>query len=450
MRSNMMTLAIVVASVVLASSMATADDSVQEQLRLMEQRMAEMEDRLATTSEELKTAKATVDEQQDLLSDAGLVEGDDRGVRSGAGAFFEMVDISGVAAASYNYRFMGPGDNNRYNDGLFRHPNADTFSLDQIWITIDKTPTEESRGGFHADFVFGETAQSQAGRDAFEDTDDGSGSGVNVFTDSGLLYTGYASYLAPVGNGIQIDAGKLATPLGAEVIQTNMNFNVTQGRVFGLQPVTYVGVGASTEIADGLGFTFQVVNDVYSQTNADTSRRKAYVGQFSYAGDMFGLNVGAIVGKDNSLSNDAGNTCKSGQSCNTSVFDVVLSASPTDSLDMWINFDWVRNFGASTKEGDKYGLSSAGRFAVTDKTGIASRVEYLRFDQSVNGGSIGEVLTLTGTVDHELVEGLKVRGELRWDRNLTNSPLFANGSKQDTLSSRSDQLVGLAEIFYEF
>ena len=110
MRSKLMIFAMVVASVVLASQMATAAeaDSVQEQLRLMEQRMAEMEDRLQATSQELKTAKATVDEQQGLLSDAGLVEKDDRAVRSGVGAFLEMVDVSGVVAASYNYRF-NPG-----------------------------------------------------------------------------------------------------------------------------------------------------------------------------------------------------------------------------------------------------------------------------------------------------------------------------------------------------
>ena len=110
MRSKLMTLAVVVAGVVLAAPMAiAAEDAVQEQLRLMEQRMAELEDRLQATSEELDSAKTTVEEQQAMLSDAGLAE-EDRGIRSGVGQFLEMVDISGVAAASYNYRFIDGGE----------------------------------------------------------------------------------------------------------------------------------------------------------------------------------------------------------------------------------------------------------------------------------------------------------------------------------------------------
>ena len=63
MRSNLITVVTAVASVVLVASVASADQ-VQEQFRLMEQRMAEMEDRLESTSDDLRTARATVDEQQ--------------------------------------------------------------------------------------------------------------------------------------------------------------------------------------------------------------------------------------------------------------------------------------------------------------------------------------------------------------------------------------------------
>jgi hypothetical protein len=81
-----------------------AADAVQDQLQLMEQRMAEMEDRLQATSDELQTAKATVNEQRSVLSTNGLIE--DEGLRSGVGSFFDSVDVSGVAAASFNYRLL--------------------------------------------------------------------------------------------------------------------------------------------------------------------------------------------------------------------------------------------------------------------------------------------------------------------------------------------------------
>jgi len=105
MRSKLITVVTAVASTLLVAHVAAADQ-VQEQLKLMEQRMAEMEDRLQATSDELAAAQATVVEQQDLLIDSGLYE--DEGLRSGAGGFFESVDVSGVAVATRSSRPRTP------------------------------------------------------------------------------------------------------------------------------------------------------------------------------------------------------------------------------------------------------------------------------------------------------------------------------------------------------
>jgi opacity protein-like surface antigen len=103
----MITVVTAIASMLLVAQVAAAD-AVQDQLQLMEQRMAEMEDRLQATSDELQTAKATVNEQRSVLSTNGLIE--DEGLRSGVGSFFDMVDVSGVAAASYNHRLIKADD----------------------------------------------------------------------------------------------------------------------------------------------------------------------------------------------------------------------------------------------------------------------------------------------------------------------------------------------------
>jgi hypothetical protein len=447
MRSKIVIVATVVASLVLAAQMAAADQ-VQEQLRLMEQRMAEMEDRLQATSEELQSAKATVDEQQGLLSDAGLVEEKDEGVRAGVGKFLEQVDISGVMAASYNYRFMGSGDNNTSNVGLFRHMNANTFSFDQFWMTLDKSPTDEDRAGMHVELVAGETANNQ-----FSNTD----------SNSLGVYTAYASYLAPLGSGVQVDAGKLATPLGAEVLQTNKNFNITQGLVWGLQPVTHVGVQASGQVSDEVGLTFGIVNDVYSDTSIDDSRDKAYYGQVAYSTDGFGVSVGNIIGKNSSggLGAEGGGTCDSGDECKTNVFNIVATADPADNVSLWLDYTWARNFGDDIiNKGDAHGIAVAGRWGVTEKTGISSRIEYVLTDQGFNksfeggSGEIIDIVSATLTGDHALTDCLTFRLEGRIDTNLSNSQYFANGSSNgtatDNTSSREHQFVGLAELYYEF
>jgi hypothetical protein len=444
MRSKLIIVATVVTSLVLASQMAAADQ-VQEQFRLMEQRMAEMEDRLQATSDELSSAKATVDQQQVLLSDAGLVDASDTGIRSGVGDFMKMVDVSGVIAASYNHRLVDSDNNGDLAGGnaLFRHPNADTFALDQFWLILDKPVTEESRGGFHVEFVAGQSALSQAG------------GGDGNTTSQPYLYSGFVSYLAPIGNGIQMDVGRLATPLGAEVVQTNQNFFVTQGNVFGLQPVTHTGVQFSTPVSDEVSATFGIVNEVYSDTFTSTSVDKAYYGQVAYAGDMFGVNVGFITGDDSAGGFGGCVGTGGGADCAVTIVDVVLTADPSDKLSLWANFDYVNNSGSdqgSGMNGDAFGIAGAGRFAVTDKTGIASRIEYVTIDEDVIGATDDlEVLSLTGTVDHSLTDNLVVRGEVRWDRSLKDSvagfspPNIAAGA-----NPKEDQVVAIAEIYYAF
>ena len=428
MRSNLITVVTAVASIVLTAGVATADQ-VQEQLMLMEQRMAQMEDRLQATSDELAAAQATVVEQKDLLIDSGLYE--DEGLRSGAGGFFESVDISGVAAASYNHRVI-EGEETTGGNPLFKTPNANTFQLDQIWMIVDKAPTEDSRGGFHAEFVAGTSAASQVGTVAGDGT-------VGI-------YSAYASYLAPVGNGVQIDVGKIPTPLGAEVVQTNGNYFITQGAVFGLQPVVHTGVAITTQLTDSLGFTGGIVNDVYSDTGISGDNDKAYYGQFQYSGDAFGLNVGGIIGDADASS--CGGTVGRSSECTVSVVDVVLSADPTDSLSIWVNYDWFHQSGSdSAVNGDAHGISGAGRLALSDDMGISTRIEYIWTEDDLTGGDDGELLTLTGTIDKTLAEGLVGRLELRYDTAIEEGGFALRG---DAVGTNDDSLVALWQMYYEF
>ncbi|MEZ4279610.1 MAG: outer membrane beta-barrel protein [Myxococcota bacterium] len=435
MRSKLITAILGSATLLVAPLGASA--ASDEQIRLLEQRMAEMEDRLEATSAELNEEKKQNRQQRDLLESAGLVEEGDDSLRSKIGSFFQMVDLTGNVASSYNYRFIDGGDEDPFdgtdnggarNDSYFTHRNADSFQLDQLWLTLDKAPTEESRAGFHADLVWGETAESQS-------------SGTR---DPGLLYTGYVSYLAPIGNGVRIDAGKLATVLGAEVLQNNVNLNVTEGVVFQkLQPFTHSGVAATTQFTDNFGLVVGVVNEVYRDTAISVDRDKAGYAQLRFSGDKAGINIGAIVGQD-----PTGATCDtSDDDCNTSVFDITATFSPSDSFTGWINFDWVRSFGRDVNEGDKYGIATAGRFALTDATGVGGRFEYLEQDGSVFGGGTNDqqYITATGTIDHALTEGLVIRGELRYDRELEGD------SRQFITSSGDrDSLAAIAQMYYAF
>jgi len=425
MRSKMIIVVTAVVSLLLTPLMASADQ-VQEQLRLMGQRMAEMEDRLQATSVELETAKATVDQQQGLLSEAGLIDADDSGLRSGVGGFLSMVDISGVIAASYNHRLDDAENSGNLAGGnsLFRHPNADTFALDQFWLVMDKSVSEDSRAGFHVEYVTGQAGLAQ---------------GTNG-DDEAYLYSAYVSYLTP--RGTEINMGRLATPLGAEVVQANGNWNITQGNVFSLQPVTHTGVSFARSVSDSLDLTVGIVNEVYSDTAVSTSNDKAYYAQLAYAGDGYGLNVGVITGDDSGTSG-SGAAC-TGSDCSVTVVDVVFTTDLSDKLSVWANFDWVNASGDDSASGEAIGIAVAGRMACTDSTGLAVRIEYVDSDADLQAsGADSEVFSLTSTVDHSLTDSLTVRGELRWDRQLEDGGVqFAGGS--------DDQAVALAELLFAF
>ena len=93
--------------------------------------------------------------------------------------------------------------------------------------------------------------------------------------------------------------------------------------------------------------------------------------------------------------------------------------------------------------GQAFGIAVAGRVAVTDNTGVATRVEYVVADEDLAGGTEdSELFSLTGTVDHALTDNVMVRGEVRWDSLIESSSSFTTGE--------DDQVVGLAEILFAF
>ena len=62
-------------------------------------------------------------------------------------------EVSAWAAGSYMHRLKESSDAN-LGTGYFSHPDANTFSLDQAWLSIDKAATEDSRAGFHLDYSY--------------------------------------------------------------------------------------------------------------------------------------------------------------------------------------------------------------------------------------------------------------------------------------------------------
>ncbi|MBW2382353.1 MAG: outer membrane beta-barrel protein [Deltaproteobacteria bacterium] len=465
MRSIGRTVAIVAASILLVPQLAAATD-LDVEIQDMKQRMERMEDQLQAQNDQIANAEATVEAQQQVIEDAGLDE--ERGEQSALSSFLEQTEFSGWVAASYVINFTSvedsaPGGENGQNTSIIpgvgagfplwypHHPDSNTFQLDQAWISIDKAPTEESRGGFHMDLRAGY------------------GSGADGFTPS--FYSAYASYLIPLMQGLQIDGGLLPTLVGAEVEQTNANFNITRGLVWGLQPITNVGAVAKLDIGSGFSVAIGALNDVVGGIGIDDTKAPALTSQVAYSADKYFASATFVYGKDQSAPTSIFFPVFTGGVANDSmgILDLVLTADPVENLSLWINYDyrWENNKATTTSPGtlktSYQAIAGAGRLSVLDNAGIALRYEYVSYKEDIPLLPLENSLqSVTATGDYSPIDGLTLKLEYRFDYSnidlLTQTAILSSTGMgisgiflpQSGPILKDTQHVMLLQMMYEF
>ena len=462
-----------------------AEDETQAQLKAMQDRMQAMED-------QLQAANKRVDEQQDLIQRSGLTE--TRGASSGLPGFLGSIDIGGWVSASYFYNVNDPNDQthgipvpgsttgqtenvprglantNVGASGLFYPltPDHNSFSLDQLWFEIERKISEENRAGFRADILYGTTAALLPGSSF-------NGNRNNTFnpdsTTSFYVQQAYIQYLAPIGSGITVKAGKFGDLLGVERAGTIYNWNITRGTVWTLfEPINHVGVSIGGPIGDsGFDWTLAGVNG-FNPNSPDINDGKSVTGHIGWHNDQFAVAANGIWGPERFGHDDH----------ESGVANAYIKWNPTERFGMYLNGDykWI-----DTDSGAQaWGLSLAGRFGITDRTGIALRAEYaqdhnqdLGFAKSTLGctsfngsgatpsfstlgcGTTGiETYGVTLTLDHLLTDQLMIRGEGRYDWIAKDggkgNEFFENGRYNigSTKSMPNDQLVFGVELVYNF
>jgi hypothetical protein len=394
----------VAASLLLVPQFVAAADLGSE-IQDMKQRLEAMESQLQTQNADLTDARAMVAAQQVQIDQTETLVNDEREATSALSSFLESTDISGFVAAGWNY--IDP--NTDVDDD-----ETDGFNLDQAWITINKAATAESRAGFNLEFQMGELAQEGVG-----------------FGNSDVIgiYAASVSYLAPVGNGLMVDAGILSTALGAEVEAQNGNWQITRGAVFGLQPITNTGVTATYNLTDNISVMAGALNNALAKDRDNLGDTLGLTSQVSYSQDKFGLNVGYNYG-GGGFNGDY----------RAGLLDVVATLDLTDNLSVWANYDYSSreqtNGGATASTN---GVAIAGRLGVMEGTGISGRFEYVSGDGYDGGGAVvadQDLMTYTVTVDRAITAGLTGKFEYRYNSN-------------DLAGGDSDSVIA-TQLLYQF
>ena len=480
MTSRWMVAFAALATLAFSPSFASAnDEAVQQQLQQMQNRMQQMEDKLQATTDQLESANERVDEQSQLIEQSGLAE--TRGASNGLPGFLGQITVGGWVAASYFWNINHPtsetnlgyptgdgmgGTNAGLNVAFYPlHPDHNSFALDQVAFEVERPIDEENRAGFRFDTMYGKTGALLNG-----------GGPNNRYTnlDDSAIYIqqGYVQYLAPIGDGVTFKAGKFATPFGIEVAGTIYNQNITRGNVWNLlEPIDHIGVTAGYAFGDtGFDVMGGVVNG-FRPNDPDNNESKSVVGHIGWASETLSVGVNGFYGNENTASSEHASTLING----------VVKFDPTDRLSLYVNGDY--GDAANNGIGKAWGVATGGRFAITDRTGVSLRGEYvadnnqfLGFCALPNSNGVSsrdpcffgfdeepivvtdvKIFGITATVDHLLTDQLMVRGEVRWDNvrhsDNTGNGEFFNGSldfDESDLGLKANQVMLGAEVVYNF
>ena len=151
------------------------------------------------------------------------------------------VTLSGFGDVYYGYNYNHPGNNSsglRFFDGP-----TNGFGFNMAELILDKAgdaTSAESRLGYHVAVGYGQAAKVVNGSDnpAF----------IGYYPSNFYVKEAYVDYLAPIGKGLTVTVGKFVTPFGAEVIESNANWNYSRGILF-YYAIPYFHFGASAKYA---------------------------------------------------------------------------------------------------------------------------------------------------------------------------------------------------------
>jgi hypothetical protein len=340
------------------------------------------------------------------------------------------VTLSGFGDVYYSYDNNHPF-NNQAGLRFFEAP-TNGFNFNLAELILDKAPdatTEASRIGYHVSAGYGQAAKIVNGSD-----NTGFGDGSNFF-----VKEAYASYLAPVGKGLTITVGKFVTNAGAEVIESNANWNYSRSLLFYYAiPFFHFGAKAAytfnpkwsvnMSLINGWNNTF-INHDAVNTTGVfGTSSGLTYGGTVVYTPSAkWSATENYYVGPINEGFKDSGATDNFWRHLS----DTVIGYTPNAKWAFQINGDYGFVQDTSPENIKWWGVAGYAKYTLSPKTNFAVRYEY--YDDpnaftglltATDGESFGHgwAQEVTGTYSYNLTSALLIRGEYRYD--FASQPIF--------------------------
>ena len=342
-------------------------------------------------------------------------------------------DFSGLVDAYYSFNFNHPANQ---TNGFYNFDTAaNQFSLNMAKLTISHAADPI---GVQVDFGFGH---------AFDM--------INGIDNNGLgtknIEQAFVSW-KPKGkdSGFQMDFGKFVTSAGAEVIESNANWNYSRSLLFSWAiPYYHFGFRA-TETKGKFTGGFQLVNGWNNVQDNNSGKTLGFVGNFTAKKFMWNNNF--YTGPENPGTNTGWRN----------LYDTTVMFMPSDKFNAYVNFDYGQN-NCGTKAAlcptyisNKspaettpawYGVAFAAKLQMNDKNAFTPRYEWFKDRDGYQTGMVcaagkdcDALQEFTFTYEYKWTKGLLARLEYRRDwTNLKQPFYFQRGSTgasdhQDTLA----------------
>jgi hypothetical protein len=319
--------------------------------------------------------------------------------------WYKQVTVNGLASVSFTANLNRPAS----GASQFRAFDLDDSSLqlDVGELVVQRAIEDPGRAGFRVDLTLGRPfARVIASPDLFR-RDDGEAGAFDI-------HQAFVSYIAKVGTGLRVDAGKFVTPFGYEVIDgyDGVNANASRSLLFTLaEPGTHTGVRVSYSPSETVGLQAMAVQgwDVVRDNNHG---KTAGVQLSLTPREIFSAYLNYIVGAEQ----DGGASLRH-------AFSAVAVAKVTQGLTLAGSLEAGRegdvrieeSAGGGPLDASWTGLAGYATIAASERFTATVRFEW--FDDS-GGARTGFVQTLrevTLTPSLEIGRHVVLRGDLRRD-----------------------------------
>jgi hypothetical protein len=331
------------------------------------------------------------------------------------------VEVSAFVDVYYGYSFNKGDPELRTFDVAH---NA--FSLSYAEIALEKVPSANSRVGGRLDLGFGTTA------DIVGSAEPGGTASDEIYKH---IQQGYLSWLA--SDNLTLDVGKFVTSHGAEVIESQDNWNYSRSILFGFAiPFYHTGVRATYAASEQLSLAGYLVNGWNNtfETNSD----KTFAASAALTpNDQLTWNATFMVGKEDDEDGD-------GEEDMRWLFDTTVSYAVSDILTLMGNFDYGKASDriATDEAGTWWGIAAYARYLARPDWALAGRFEYVDDSESDFFMGIGmKAQSFTATSDHTVANDLIARFEFRFDTTENDFFVDSDGDPSQNQASLTAGLV---------